>query len=357
MSKHFVRISILILVAICAVDMIAGLPPPFANGDCDHPPDFATGENCFAAQFPCPYFYLGIGGAPDYAKALNLCKANNSGAFVAMMYLNGEGTPRDLNKAEAALKVWKQNNPDHFDSTQADTLEKAIKRCRRATPQACPRVDYCRDLAEATLDMEICDAAAQVSAEAALSRYVERIRNTLSANGRAEFDRVVVNFKAYEFQEDARSYDEFADGTLRGLAATGQAEFVRENFLKLMHQTIEARNLQPVTTRAYEAVSRELERELSRNLRRILLPRQEDLKDPERKDLWEQARTYIEDYRKAASDSQLQWVKFRDSAAELAASLYRDQAGKFDPAVSMKAFMTKLRIAELRHNPIGPEQD
>jgi uncharacterized protein YecT (DUF1311 family) len=288
---------------------------------------------------------------------LNLCKANNSGAFVALMYLNGEGTPRDLNKAEAALKVWRQKNPDQFSNSQAAALKKAINGCRGAGTEACPRLDYCKDFAEATLDLEICDAAAQVSAEAALSRTVARIRNTLSANDRAAFDRVVANFKAYQVRENGRGYDEFGDGTIRGLAGTGQAEFVRDNFLKLMAETTESRELKPIGLTTYRGLNAQLDRVYKRSIRRIVQSWQEDLRNPTFKDQWDEEKSYIKEYEESARESQAQWIKFRDSCADLATSLYRDQAGRFDPAVSMKAAVTKLRIAELRYNPIGPKSN
>jgi len=355
-SNRYARIGISLLLAICALALIAGVPTILANADCNHPPDFAASENCFAAQFPCPYSYLGVNGTPDYHKALSLCTANNSGEFVALMYLNGEGTPRDPNKAEAALRVWKQKNRGQFKGRQAATIEKAIKRCERAGPKNCPRMDYCKDLGEATLDLEICDARDQLSAEANLSRTIDRIRSTLAAADRAEFDRIVANFKAYQDQEAGRAYEAVGNGMERGLAGTAQAAFVRDHFLNLIGQTIEARKLQPATNATYEAVSRQADWEFSRNLRHFSAARQ-DLKDPETKDLSDGDRSNIGDYERSARESQLQWIKFRDSSADLASSLYRDHDSKFDPALSMKAAIAKLRIAELRYNPIGPESN
>ncbi len=356
--KYRIKVrSLLTAAAICLLGAIAESPPILAKNDCNHPTDFAQGEKCFLAQFPCEDLYFGNDGTPDYAKALRYCAAHNSGAFVALMYLNGEGTPRDLKKAEAALEAWKQKSPDQFNTDQAATLEKAINRCRRDGKKACPRVDYCEDLAEATLDLEICDAVEQLSAEAALSRTIARVRSSLSAGNQVEFDRVVANFKAYQDQEAGRAYDAVGDGMERGLAGTGQAALVRDHFLSLMRHTIEARKLKPATISAYGTVSGEAEREFSRNLRQVLVGWQEGLKDPSEKDLWDQDRAYLEDYKKAARESRLQWIKFRDSCVELASSLYRDHAGRFDPALSMKTFVTKLRIAELRYNPIGPESN
>ena len=142
---------------LCLIVLLAGSSTVSAEDGCDHPKDFAAAENCFAAQFPCPYSYLGVDGTRDYARALDLCTADNSGAFIALIYLNGEGTPRNLEMADAALKLWKQKSPDHFSSSQAAALENAVNECRRGGTGACPRINYCKDLAEATLDLEICD--------------------------------------------------------------------------------------------------------------------------------------------------------------------------------------------------------
>jgi uncharacterized protein YecT (DUF1311 family) len=356
LATYHIRIANLVTAAgLCLLALIAGSSTILAEDDCNHPKDFATGEKCFAAQFPCPYSYLGIDGTLDYAKALNLCKANNSGAFVALMYLNGEGTPRDLQKAEAALKVWEQKNPDQFSNSQAAALEKAINGCRRAGTEACPRLDYCKDLAEATLDLEICDAAQQLSSETDFSRSIAQAKSTLSASEGAEFDGVVANFRAYQDQESGRAYDAVGNGMERGLAGTGQAAFVRDNFLKLIAETIESRKLKPVGLTTYRALKAQLDRVYERSIRRIVQSWQEDLRNPTFKDHWDEEKSYIKEYEESARESQAQWIKFRDSCADLASSLYRGQASQFDPAVSIKAAVTKLRIAELRYNPIGPE--
>ena len=62
----------------------------------------------------------------------------------------------------------------------------------------------------------------------------------------------------------------------------------------------------------------------------------------------------IEEYKQEARESQLHWLMFRDQLAELAVSVYRDRARDFDPAVSMKTALTKIRIRELRSSPLSP---
>ena len=141
------------------------------------------------------------------------------------------------------------------------------------------------------------------------------------------------------------------------MAGNGQAAFVRENFLHLLHQRIESRKLKPVDLTTYHAINAQLDHVYERNIYRIVESWQEDLRNPTFKDQWDEEKSYIKEYEESARESQAQWVKFRDSCADLASLLYRDQASQFDPALSMKAAVTKLRIAELRYNPIGPQSN
>ena len=91
-------------------------------------------------QFPCLVLYFGVDRAPDYPRALKCFEADRSWPFVALMNLNGEGTPRDLNKAEAALKIGQKEDSQSFAYLQ---LKKALSGCRHNTSTPCPRVDYC----------------------------------------------------------------------------------------------------------------------------------------------------------------------------------------------------------------------
>ncbi len=298
--------------------------------------------------------YFGIDGTPNYPEALRCCETNRLWPFVVLMYLNGEGTRRDLKKAESVLRAAEKTDPDEFGPDQAETLQKAIDACKRVPQARCARLDYCKDLSVTTTDMEICDAVEQVSDEAAFTQAIGETRNRLSTAERALFDRVITEFKAYQLDDMEREHEAYAGASLRGLAGANQASFVRENFLKLMTETIGARGLNPATRSAFDAADGELERELGRNLRQNIEARQELLNDPNAKELGDRERAEIEGYRKAARESQLQWIKLRDSCAALATSLYRDEAGKFDPALSMKTMLTKNRIADLRNEPFAP---
>ena len=194
-----------------------------------------------------------------------------------------------------------------------------------------------------------------LASEAVFSRANATTRSQLGAADRVLFDRTIVEFKAYQLDDMQRQYQAFIDASLRDVAGASQAGFVGGNFLNLMTNTIQSRNLKPATLRFYNVLQSKLDRELASDLRKTVQYWQRDLGNPQAKELWDRDKSHIEDYKKAAQESQAQWIKFRDSCALLAISLYRDRAGNFDPAVSMQVILTKNRIAELRSEPFAPE--
>ena len=342
------RLATSLLVAVLA------LVPSSAPSDCNHPRDLAENDRCFVAWFPCRYAFFGLDAPPDYAKAL-ACFQNSTqepGPFVALIYYNGDGTPRDLQKAEAGLKTWQRGDPREFDADQAATLQTAIDNCKRNGQKSCPRIDYCTQLAGGTFDLEICDAVEQVREEAKLNEKIARIQSTLNAKDRALFDQMVSAFKRYELREGQRGYSAMADGTARGLAFSDQAAFARDDFAKLIAQTIEKRDLKPADQGVYRATDDELGGLYRRDLRETVEAWRLALNDPAAKGYADQMRSYIAEYEKDARGSQLDWIKFRDSYVKLANSLYQDRTKLPDPAFSARTAVTKLRIAELRHQAL-----
>jgi uncharacterized protein YecT (DUF1311 family) len=319
--------------------------------NCQEPRDLAELAHCFLGQFRCLPSYFGIEGAPDYPKALKCFESNKHWPFVVLMYLNGEGTKRDLEKAQSVLENGKKTDPDEFGPHQAEVLQEAINRCKGIPQGPCPRVDYCKDLSVTTPDLEMCDALDQLSEEAVFSRAIAATGSKLSPADRVLFDQTVTEFKAYQLDDMQRQYQASINASLRDLAGAGQAAFVRENFMKLMAHTIQSRNLKPATIHSYNVLQTKLDRELARELRETTDFWQEEIRNPQMKEWWDEYKSDLEDYKKWLRQSQLQWIKFRDACAELASSLYRGQTKEFDPALSMKTAMTRLRILELRYKP------
>jgi len=261
------------------------------------------------------------------------------------MHLNGEGTARDLQKAESVLVAGEKNNPDAFSGNQGVTLGGAIHACRQSPDKPCSRIDYCKDLADNTFDMEVCSAVAQVSQEVKLGRSIAAVKNTLSPSDRATFERAVAEFKAYQLAEMRRASDAVIPGTLSGLAGAGQAAFVRENFTKLIAEASGPCMLKPASPEAYHAANAHLRRVYREDIARML----NQGRGVDKKHGWVST-----DYRKAAQESQRHWLRLRELLARLSASRSRSPLEGFDPAVAAKFAVTTTRLAELRNNPIGP---
>jgi uncharacterized protein YecT (DUF1311 family) len=332
-------------VAIAASFLTLAVSTTGLADDCDSPLDFGENQRCFLRQFPCIVMYFGIDQPVDYSKALTCFEREKEWSFVVLSYLNGQGAPRDLQKAESILVEAEKWNPEAFGGDQAATLEAAIRACRQNPNKPCPQLDYCKNLAETTFDMEICDAVDQVAQEEALSRTIAAVENQLKPADRATFEQAVAEFKAYQLAEMNRLSDAVFPGTLYGLAGAGQAAFARENFLKLLAETTTPGKLEPATPAAFRRADAHLSQVYRKDLAEELNQRQQIDKE---------FRWIVADCEKAARESQRHWVRLRDLLAKLAASLYRDQAKGFDPAIAMKYALTKARLAELRNNTIAP---
>jgi uncharacterized protein YecT (DUF1311 family) len=323
--------------------------PARAKDNCRWNQDFAQNQKCFLLQIPCLGSYFGIERAPDYPKALKCFEANKAWPFVVLMYLNGQGTPRDVDKAEAVLKAGLKADRYAFDDGQAAILQKEIDRCKRSAGKSCPRIDFCQKLADATPDMDTCDAIYQIFAEARLGRTVAAVRSKLNIADRAIFERTVAEFKAYQLDEMQRASDGAMPGAWAGLYGTGQAAFARDNFRKLVREVVKAHQLKPATALAYKAADEEMRRLYRKDIRETVTGWQDDARDETSKESVAEDEGFIKDYKTSARESQLAWVKYRDSCAELASSLYRAHAASFDSTISIKTVLTEMRINELRY--------
>jgi hypothetical protein len=177
--------------------------PAIAKLDCHDPQDFAQYDRCFLAQFACLGPYFGIEQPYDYPKALKCFETRKILDFVVMMYINGEGVPRDLHKAKTLLKTGQQTDSGDLPPDKVGVLQKAIHKCEHAPHKSCPRVDYCQDVAYTTQEGEICDAIYELHEEELLNRTIAEVKMKLSASDNVVFDRAVAEFKAHQLDEDA----------------------------------------------------------------------------------------------------------------------------------------------------------
>jgi hypothetical protein len=343
-SRHG-SIAVAVMIVILAVACTTGAA--IAKPDCHSSQDFAQIQRCFLGSFPCIGLYFGIDQSRDYPGALKCFESSDQVEFTVLMYINGEGVPRDLQKAEALLKNGEKTESDYvLPPEMAAVLHKAIDRCNLAPHESCPRVDFCQSLAYKTQEIEMCLVLDQLPDEAQLSRTIAEVREKLSGPDRAIFDRAVAEFKAYQFQERRRADDYVLPGREAGLAAWSQADWVGSNFLKLIVETIQTRKLKPASVAEYKAADDSLARVYSSDFRKNVTERRKSMDKDD-----ESEKMIVEDSGKSARESQEHWQRLRDLLAALANSLYRNQAKSFDPATSMKTAITKIRIEELSSEP------
>ncbi|MBV8450934.1 MAG: DUF1311 domain-containing protein [Deltaproteobacteria bacterium] len=342
------RETIFIGLAAAVISLALAATSVSANDECGQDRDFAENRKCFLLQFPCLGLYFGIDHAPDYPRALQCFESDRAWSFVALMYLNGEGAPRNLQRAKAALQTGLKEDPN---SITYHRLGEALRACERNAARSCRRVDYCNDLAITNFDLEVCASVEQISAESALSRKIARVRSKLDPIDRPTFDQTVGAFKTYQLADARRAAEAAIETPARSLYGTYQGAYIRDNFLKLVAETMQARELKPVRAGVVRMADEKLEDLYRLDIKKNIGNWEKEAADKAWRDRYG---AVIADYRRITKESQLSWVKFRDLSAELAQSLYRDQAKKFDPAMSMKLAMTKLRIAELQYDPMAP---
>jgi hypothetical protein len=88
--------AVTVIAALGILSLTAGAPLAATKDKCGHEQDPEDFQECFITRFPCAAMYFGVDGPIDYAGALKCFEADKSWPFVVLMYLNGEGTPRDL---------------------------------------------------------------------------------------------------------------------------------------------------------------------------------------------------------------------------------------------------------------------
>ena len=181
-----------------------------------------------------------------------------------------------------------------------------------------------------------------------------KIRLKLTPAEAALFDKVTKEFSLFESAEAKRAYQQYIGGTARILASLGQCSFVRDQFSAFIEKTVERRGLEPADKEAYEAADRELNQAYRSSVADYVKDYEEQIQNLEQKDDVGRYRAFIEDYKKDSKEAQIHWIRYRDLCAELARSLYKGRKTGFDPALSMKTALTRIRVNELCHDPIGP---
>jgi hypothetical protein len=268
----------------------------------------------------CSVYYFGIGQPQDFKRAfaceMGARDEQKDWMMIAVMYLNGEGTAASVKEARAAF--------GHADSADgsADALEKAIG-LREANPNsAFPRVDYCKEIAQTTPDINVCDSIHLRLADVAAARVLAAagISDRAAARRFAELKRA---FAAFRKADSQRLYLEFIDGTIRNAMATAQEDLVQRNLLAAV-EAWGPKGSAPPAKRSLAAADKELNQ-----VYRALLSQDED------------AGAKV---KKAARDAQRLWLKYAAAWKRLA-EVSRPDSSRTD---DLRAFLTEQRIGELQ---------
>ena len=167
----------------------------------------------------CDVYYFGIGQPRDYARAFACETAEpverRNWLLLAMMYLNGEGTARDLGRAREALG---HRRPDYCGATCA-ALDEVLRRQEAAPAKRYPRVDYCRDIALTTPDANYCLGVEERKEELRRKRAGKNLAASLAPEARKRFAALARAFAKFKEADGMREYQNFRDGTIRGEAS------------------------------------------------------------------------------------------------------------------------------------------
>jgi hypothetical protein len=287
----------------------------------------APGEVALAApEEPesCDDYYEGHKKVRDFARAFSCYRKWEIWLWVAIMQVNGEGTPVDLAGAQVSLDRLA------FKDADALALERIIKR-RRANPNLKGRrVDFCKDLANTTNSVEVCDFGEEAQKTVRYGAQVTKLRASLAPAVRPTFDRVRAAFERFARAEGDRLYQEYIDGTARGQEAIAQEALARRNFMATLKLLMTGPATRLSAGRSFPGA----DRELGAVYKRTLSSYAESSKDDD-----------VRELKRKSEAAQNEWIRYRDATAELASARWPAVAGVRELA---KTLVTEARIRELR---------
>ncbi|HEY6475389.1 MAG TPA: hypothetical protein VI456_02345, partial [Polyangia bacterium] len=180
----------------------------------------------------CDALYYGEERPKDYAKALGCYRSQEDWAMVAIMQLNGEGTPVDVAGARASYR--RMLGPQGFEDGDGASLAGVLKE-REANPHAKrPRIDFCRDVAGITPSLAYCSRRQENGVKAKDDQLLAALRAGLEPGARPAFDAARAAFAGFIDAEGDRVYQTYIDGTIRNEASINAESFARANFMAEM---------------------------------------------------------------------------------------------------------------------------
>gem|GEM_PF-5311635 len=265
----------------------------------------------------CDALYYGDARPKDLPGALACYRVEENWSMVAIMQLNGEGTPIDVAGARATF--------DRMEPADGDTMAlRPILEDREAHPNAkAKRIDFCAVVATTTPSLAYCAGRAASRVEAEDAKQLAQLRSGIEAGARPAFDAAVAAAEEFMAAERERVYQKWIDGTIRSQASISGELFARANFMRRIQLLAGAGGPPPgAARRSFAAADQQLNVDY----------RQDTGGNSPR------------DYKSASRRTQHAWIRYRDAMAKLAAARWPSRT---DVADVTRALVTEDRIAEL----------
>jgi hypothetical protein len=302
-----------------------------------------------AAPPSCDVFYFGIGQQRDvrHAFACELAKPepNRNWVLIAVMYLNGEGTARDLGRAREALA----HVPGEGCGVTCAALDEVLRRQEGAPKRRYARVDYCKDIAQTTIDVNYCLGVAARKDALTRKRQEKDLMADLAPPARKRFAALAQAFARFKDADGTREYQNFRDGTIRGEAAAIMEERVTKHY----REALAAWGPQAKGAPASPRPLAEADRELNEIYRRIMTEVDAAIAEARAAATADDGEERVQaaiGVKTATRDAERAWLRY---AAAWQSFIAAERPQDAEATQALRAFLTEQRIRELKYPSIG----
>lgn len=297
----------------------------------------------------CDVHYFGIGVEKDFARALACEMAEpeerRDWLLLAVMHVNGEGTPRDLRRAREALGHLR---PDSCGASCA-VLREILRRQEAAPAKKHPRVDFCKDVAVTTPDANYCLGIEARKRDVRHKRQARALAVDLSPEARKKLAALEQALAAFKKADGLREYENFREGTIRSEASEEMQARVAKHYQAAL-AAWGPKSTQPAVAGRPLA---EADRELNEVYRGIMDGLNAGIAEAQAAPDSEEKKTRVEDetrIKTTTRDAQRAWLRYAEAWKAFVKSL---RPGDAEALEGLRAFLTEQRIRELKYPSIG----
>ncbi len=279
----------------------------------------------------------GLGRPIDFNAAYTCSLAERAWHEVAVMRMNGQGTPVDLNGAREALAMLPE--PGETELRERQQLMAAI--VARETAKAPLRpLRFCEDI-DWSVDYHWnrCQDVLRRKTNEAEKRFLSDAKAALLPAANAAFKKVWAVYPAFRDAEGARIYQSCDGGSAASGAELNQQEFVREHFRAHYEALVKGAQASTMAKRSFAEADKELNTVYVADIRGHLGTGPDSQKA----------------YASKAKAAQRLWLKYRDAWVAMVSAQQADRDQRVAAKQSAMALLTESRILELKHDPLHDE--